>query len=175
MMQNESGIAVETTVATETVAVADRAYKMKHRWSQILAVMEEMTKRVPHTLRCIEDSVLFLKRRENDRVFMFLAGLNKDLDEVRGRVLRKIPFPTLRETFAKIRREVARQGIMMGKTPRSSESEGSAQATRNLDEGKRSDKVPWRDHCKREWHTRETCWNLKEKSPNWKKKGGCAF
>ncbi|KAI5435051.1 hypothetical protein KIW84_021763 [Lathyrus oleraceus] len=46
------------------------------------------------------------------------------LDEVRGRVLGKVPLPTLHETFAKIRREEARQGIMMGKTPRSSESEG---------------------------------------------------
>ncbi|KAI5438587.1 hypothetical protein KIW84_024359 [Lathyrus oleraceus] len=38
-----------------------------------------------------------------------------------------------------------------------------------------SDKVPWCDHCKREWHTRETCWKLKDKTPNWKKKSGCAF
>jgi hypothetical protein len=106
---------------------------------------------------------------------MFLAGLNKDLDEVRGRVLGKVPLPTLREIFAEIRREEARQGIMMSKTQRNSESEGSALATRNLDEGRRSDKVPWCDHCKREWHTRETCWKLKGKPPNWKKKSGCAF
>ncbi|KAI5415554.1 hypothetical protein KIW84_040831 [Lathyrus oleraceus] len=100
-----------------------------------------------------EDSVLFLKRQENDRVFMFLVGLNKDLDEVRGRVLGKVPLPTLREIFVEIRKEEAR----------------------NLDEGRRSDKVPWCDHCKREWHTRETCWKLKGKPPNWKKKSGCTF
>ncbi|KAI5443802.1 hypothetical protein KIW84_012448 [Lathyrus oleraceus] len=29
----------------------------------------------------IEDNVLFLKRQENDRVFLFLAGINKDLGE----------------------------------------------------------------------------------------------
>ncbi|KAI5448585.1 hypothetical protein KIW84_015841 [Lathyrus oleraceus] len=105
--------------------------------------------------RCTEDSVLFLKRQENDRVFMFLGGLNKDLDEVRGRVLGKVPLPTLRKFFAEIRREEARQGIMMGKTPRNYESEGSSLPTRNLDEGRRSDKVPWCDHCKREWYTRQ--------------------
>ena len=80
---------------------------------------------------------------------MFLTGINKDLDDVRVRVLGNVPLPTLRETFAEIRGE-ARQGIMMGKTPRNSESEGSALATRNLDEGRRSDKIPWCDHCKRE-------------------------
>ncbi|KAI5415548.1 hypothetical protein KIW84_040826 [Lathyrus oleraceus] len=64
---------------------------------------------------------------------------------------------------------------MMGKTPRNSESEGLAMATRNLDEGRRSDKVPWGDHYKCEWHTRETCWKLKGKPPNWKNKNGRAF
>ncbi|KAI5405320.1 hypothetical protein KIW84_052194 [Lathyrus oleraceus] len=113
--------------------------------------------------------------QENDRVFMFLAGLNKDLDEVRGKVLGKIRLPTLRDFFAKIRREEARQGIMMDKIQRNSEFEGSALATRNLDKGRRSDKVPWCDHCKREWHTRETCWKLKGKPPNWKKKNSRAF
>ncbi|KAI5391016.1 hypothetical protein KIW84_076036 [Lathyrus oleraceus] len=55
------------------------------------------------------------------------------------------------------------------------ESEGSVLPTRNFDEGRRSDKVPWSDHCKREWHTHQTCWKLKGKPPNWKKKRGCAF
>ncbi|KAI5389098.1 hypothetical protein KIW84_074667 [Lathyrus oleraceus] len=64
---------------------------------------------------------------------------------------------------------------MMGKTPRISESGCSTPATRNLDERKRSDKVPWCDHYKREWYTCETCWKLKGKPLNWKKKGGRAF
>ncbi|KAI5439871.1 hypothetical protein KIW84_025287 [Lathyrus oleraceus] len=52
---------------------------------------------------------------------------------------------------------------------------GNGVRTRNLDEGRRSDKVPWCDHCKRGWHTHETCWKLKGKPPNWKKKSGRAF
>ncbi|KAI5430515.1 hypothetical protein KIW84_034918 [Lathyrus oleraceus] len=144
-------------------------------YNELLTLWQELDLCYDDNWRCTEDSVLFLKRQENDRVFMFLVGLNKDLDDVRGRVLRKVPLPTLREIFAEIRREEARQGIMMGKTQRNSESEGLALATRNLDEGRRSDKVPWCDHCKREWHTRETCWKLKAKAPNWKKKSGRAF
>ncbi|KAI5389080.1 hypothetical protein KIW84_074654 [Lathyrus oleraceus] len=123
----------------------------------------------------IEDNVLFLKRQENDCVFMFFVGIDKDLDEVRGRVLGKVPLPTLSETFAEIRREEARQRIMIGKSPQNSESEGSALDTRNLDQGRRSNKFPWCDHCKLEWNTRETCWKLKGKPPNWKKKSGRAF
>jgi len=33
----------------------------------------------------------------------------------------------------------------------------------------------WCFYCKREWHTRENCWKLKGKPPNWKRKGDCAF
>ncbi|KAI5432429.1 hypothetical protein KIW84_036244 [Lathyrus oleraceus] len=77
--------------------------------------------------------------------------------------------------FPEIRREEARQRIMMGKTQQNSESEGSTLATRNLNEERRSYKVPWCDHYEREWHTLETCWKLKDKPPNWKKKSGRAF
>ncbi|KAI5398302.1 hypothetical protein KIW84_063908 [Lathyrus oleraceus] len=112
-------------------------------YNELLTLWQELDLCYDDNWRCTEDNVLFLKRQENDRVFMFFAGLNKDLDEVRGRVLGKVPLPTLREIFAKIRREEARQGIMMGKTQRNSESEGSTLAIRNLDEGRRSDKVPW--------------------------------
>ncbi|KAI5429674.1 hypothetical protein KIW84_034300 [Lathyrus oleraceus] len=63
----------------------------------------------------------------------------------------------------------------MGKIPRSSEFEGLTLATKNLDEGRRSDKVPWCGHYKRKWHTRETFWKLKGKPHNWKKKSGHGF
>ncbi|KAI5438546.1 hypothetical protein KIW84_024326 [Lathyrus oleraceus] len=106
---------------------------------------------------------------------MFLIGLNKDIDDVRGRVLGKVPLPTFCETFAEIIREESQQRIMMVKTPRSFESEGSTLASRNFDEGIRLDKIPWCDHCKCGCHTHETCWKLKGKPLNWKKKSGCVF
>ena len=36
---------------------------------------------------CTGDSVRFKKKMENERVFKFLAGLNRKLDDVRSRVL----------------------------------------------------------------------------------------
>lgn len=48
-------------------------------------------------------------------------------------------------------------------------SEGSSDEGRK--DGKRFDK-PWCDHCKRLWHTWETCWKLHGKPLNWKKKQG---
>ena len=45
---------------------------------------------------------------------------------------------------------------------------------RNFKQGEK----PWCDHCKKPWHTHETCWKLHGKPPNWKKENGgdgCVF
>lgn len=59
--------------------------------------------------KCSADHARFLKLIEKDRVFQFLAGLNKDLDEVRGRILGRDPIPTPREVFSEVRREESRR------------------------------------------------------------------
>ncbi|PSR88367.1 Calcineurin B-like protein [Actinidia chinensis var. chinensis] len=36
----------------------------------------------------------------------------------------------------------------------------------------------WCEHCKKPWHTKETCWKLHGKPANWKpksKRDGCAY
>ena len=55
-------------------------------------------------MACTIDSAQYSKTVESDRVFDFLAGLNVDLDEVRGRILGKEPLPSTREAFAEVRR-----------------------------------------------------------------------
>ncbi|XP_073226806.1 uncharacterized protein [Cicer arietinum] len=100
---------------------------------------------------------------------MFLVGLNKRLDEVRGRIMGKIPLPSLLETFSEVKREEARQDVMMGKSPSVVEVESSALVTKNEEE-KRYGKKPWYEHCKRPSHIRDTCLKLHRKPPNWKKR-----
>ena len=41
-------------------------------------------------------------------------GLNKSLDEVRGRLLGTKPLPSLREVFSEVHREESRKRVMMG-------------------------------------------------------------
>ena len=47
-------------------------------------------------------------------MYVFLAGLNKNLDEVRGRMLGRKPLPSLREVFAEVRREEGQRKVMLG-------------------------------------------------------------
>ena len=52
-----------------------------------------------HHWKCNNDALFYKKIVEQKRLYKFLIGLNKNLDEVRGRILSKQPFPGLREAF----------------------------------------------------------------------------
>ena len=52
---------------------------------------------------------------ENTRIFKFLAGLNDEFDEVRGRIVVRQPLPPLGEVFSEVRREDCRRNVMMKK------------------------------------------------------------
>lgn len=75
------------------------------------------------------------------RAYVFLAGLNRNLDEVCGRILGRKPFPSIREVFSEVRREEARQKMMLNKfnAGANTEDEASAFASRgsNTEEEKR--------------------------------------
>ena len=66
----------------------------------MLALWQELDLSSEDEWRCAEDSALFKKRQENERIFEFLAGLNRDLDDVQGRILSFRPLPSTREVFA---------------------------------------------------------------------------
>ncbi|XP_042377271.1 beta-galactosidase 8-like isoform X2 [Zingiber officinale] len=64
--------------------------------------------------KCTEDKNCYRKIVETKRAFKFLSGLDKSLDEVRGRILNTNPLPSLREAFVKVRQEESHKRIMMG-------------------------------------------------------------
>ena len=57
-----------------------------------------------HEWKCPEDEALYKQIIKKKRVFKFLMRLNKDLDEVRGRVLGTKPLPNVREAFSEVER-----------------------------------------------------------------------
>ncbi|XP_021888415.1 uncharacterized protein LOC110807562 [Carica papaya] len=79
---------------------------LTRNWQQ-LNVFEE------HQWNYPEDSKLFKTLTERKRIFKFLMGLNKNLDEVCGRILGTKPLPSLKEVFSEIHREESRKKIMM--------------------------------------------------------------
>ena len=84
---------------------------------------------------CPTDSVRYKNMEENDRVYVFLARLNQELDEVRGRILGKKPLPSICEVFSKVRREETRRKVMLKKVESKAEpeTESSALVSRGTD------------------------------------------
>ena len=63
---------------------------------------------------CPTDGTRYKKIVEKKRLYKFLLGLNKNLDEVRGRILGTKPLPNIQEAFSEVRREESRKKVMMG-------------------------------------------------------------
>lgn len=74
---------------------------------------------------CTADDQLYRKIKETRRLFLFLSGLHKDLDGVRGRVLGTKPLPSMNAAFSEVRQEESRLKVMMG---------GSSEVTRDMSE-----------------------------------------
>ncbi|KAI5318724.1 hypothetical protein L3X38_038432 [Prunus dulcis] len=55
---------------------------------------------------------------QEDRVYIFLDGLDDRLDKARSDVLHMTPFPTVDQAYAYVRREDVRQAVMMGSSDR---------------------------------------------------------
>ncbi|XP_040957770.1 uncharacterized protein [Gossypium hirsutum] len=109
----------------------------------------------------------------DERLYEFLAGLNRELYEISSRILGKSPFPTISEAFAEVRREEKRRLVMMGDsnepkpmTPISNRpTKSSALISKGPQPQKRAgnDSVstrPWCSHCNRVGHTKEKCFKL---------------
>ncbi|GAV56876.1 UBN2_3 domain-containing protein, partial [Cephalotus follicularis] len=125
------------------------------------------------------------KHLEKERLYEFLASLNRELDEVHGRVLGYRPLPSIDDAFAEVRREVSRRRVMLGEqkdspiiTNGNKPIETMALAVKNNfdrfnGEQKNSQKNgrPWCNHCNKLGHTRDTCWDIHGKPANWKRRG----
>ncbi|RVW39497.1 hypothetical protein CK203_085970 [Vitis vinifera] len=82
-------------------------------YTEMLGMWQELDLSCEEEWECTGDSVRFKKKMENERVFEFLAGLNRELDDVRSRVLSRRPLPSIREVFSEVRREESRRRVML--------------------------------------------------------------
>lgn len=116
---------------------------------------------------CPIDSTRYQQLLENDCVVDFLESLNKELEDVSGTNNQK------RTVFSEVHNEETHCIVML--TNAEILVENSALASRSFQPSgeKLNDKKMEKsccDHCKRPWHTRETCWKLHGKPLNSKKK-----
>ncbi|KAL1372002.1 hypothetical protein AAHE18_01G172200 [Arachis hypogaea] len=102
---------------------------------------------------------------EEGRIFQFLAGLNMELDEVRGRIIGRAILPSIGKVFFEVRREETHRAVMMGKDKTKQTSLESsallvAPAALKSSSNQKHPSNFWCDHCYKPHHTRETCWKI---------------
>ncbi|RVW57098.1 Retrovirus-related Pol polyprotein from transposon TNT 1-94 [Vitis vinifera] len=127
-----------------------------------------------HSWKCSDDAATYRQIVEQKRLFKFFLGLNRELDDVRGRIMGIKPLPSLREAFSEVRREESRKKVMMGSKEQPVPTlDASALAARSFNSsgGDRQKRDrPWCDYCKKPGHYKETCWKLHGKPADWKPK-----
>ena len=128
-----------------------------------------------HTWKCADDAVTYRKIVEEKRIFKFILGLKKELDEVRGRIMRTKPLPSIREVFSEVRREESRRKVMMGSQDVVANTpllDGSALAVQGTSfssyDNKQRGGRPGCDHSRRPKHWKETCRKIHGKPADWK-------
>ena len=133
-------------------------------WQQ-LDIIEELV------WKYTEDNKQYKKIIKKERIYKFLFGLDKNLDEARGRILSTKPIPTIRKVFLEIRREESRRKVLGSQTIPPA-TEPSALAARgpqfNNNDNQRRKGAPWCEHCRKLGHTKETCWKINGKPADWK-------
>ncbi|KAK0591880.1 hypothetical protein LWI29_009658 [Acer saccharum] len=61
-------------------------------YNELNSIFIELDYRRPNDIECTANSEKYMKRIAEDRVYMFLAGLDHNLDQVSSRVLATLPF-----------------------------------------------------------------------------------
>ena len=107
-------------------------------------------------------------------MYVFLTGYNQELDEVRGRIMGRKPLPSICEVFSEVLREETRRKVMLKKVEFrvELETESSTFVSRGTYSNGEKRRKPWCEHCKKPWHTKDSCWKLHGKALNFKKKYG---
>ncbi|GAV73213.1 UBN2_3 domain-containing protein, partial [Cephalotus follicularis] len=82
-------------------------------YNGLQGIWREIDFRRPNPMVCAADIEKYNLTIQEDRVYLFLDGLDDRLDNVRADVLQMQPFPTVEQAYARVRREELRQAVML--------------------------------------------------------------
>ncbi|KAJ8621685.1 hypothetical protein MRB53_030214 [Persea americana] len=86
-------------------------------YSEFTEIFQELDQLNPSNMKDPADIETRSKEIDRRRVYIFLAGLENDFDQIRGEILRMEPKPELDAAYAQIKRESDRHGTMLVSHP----------------------------------------------------------
>lgn len=81
-------------------------------YTDLQGLWREIDFRRPNPMECAVDIQRYNNLLQEDRVYVFLDGLDDKLDHIRSDVLQTPPFPTVEQAYAPVCREALRQEVM---------------------------------------------------------------
>ncbi|XP_078166297.1 uncharacterized protein LOC144560951 [Carex rostrata] len=88
---------------------------LEEYFNTLQRLWREIDLQKPNKNVCATDIANRNQEVQEERLYIFLGGLDRHLDNIRAEILRYQPLPTVEEAFAKVRREDVRQSIMTGR------------------------------------------------------------
>jgi predicted transcriptional regulator len=99
-------------------------------YTDLQGLWREIDFRRPNPMECTTDIHHYNALVQEDRVYLFLDGLDDRLDHIRGDVLQMSPFPSIEQAYAHVRREALQQAVMSSGEPKV--NPGAVLATKGL-------------------------------------------
>ncbi|KAF2285258.1 hypothetical protein GH714_039134 [Hevea brasiliensis] len=99
-------------------------------YNDLQGLWREIDFRSPNPMECATDIQKYNSLLQEERVYIFLDGLDDRLDNIRSDVLRLKPFPTIEQAYAYVRREDTRQTMMASSVENA--SNGAIMATKGV-------------------------------------------
>ena len=81
-------------------------------YNELNSIFLELDYCRPNDMECTNDIEKLRKRTVEDRIYIYLAGLDHNLDQVSGRILATSPLPILEEAYSQVCHEEQRQFTM---------------------------------------------------------------
>lgn len=165
----------------QVARMSQRGGSIEKYYNDLQRLWREIDFRRPNPMECAADISKYNAIQQEDRVYIFLDGLDDRLDKIRSDVLQLQPFPTVEQAYAHVRREDIRQVVMM---TGSEVPTGAVMASKGVKMGKQQssslqlfpasgsgkmnktvkNKAPLEGggctHCGNMKHTRETCFQI---------------
>ena len=74
-------------------------------YNELNSIFLELDYRRPNDMKCTNDIEKLRKLTIEDRIYIFLASLDHNLDQVSGWILATSPLPSLEEAYSQVCRE----------------------------------------------------------------------
>ena len=140
-------------------------------FGELYEIFQELDHYNTIAMICEKDVKIYQELQEQQRVYIFLGGLDDEFEQIRGEILRKDPLPGLQTSYAYVRREYDRKIAMKNEADHAEAMVARNHIPQRHGERFGSDRMSRNKcaHCGRPGHSKQKCFELIGYPEGWDK------